>query len=84
MDRQRRGGQYFDCFDPTYHVIDLREDPDAYYMAGQWNPRWAGQDWGMQHAIAVYLFTKALVKNSVGDDYRLEDSVLRGVSCYRR
>jgi phage terminase large subunit len=22
-------GQYFDCFDPTYHVINLREDPEA-------------------------------------------------------
>lgn len=64
-------GQYFDCFDPTYHVIDLREDPDAIIWQ-DYQPCWAGQDWGMQHANAVYLFTKALVKNSVGDDYRLK------------
>lgn len=64
-------GQYFDCFDPTYHVINLREDPDAIIWQ-DYQPCWAGQDWGMQHINAVYLFTKALVKNSVGDDYRLK------------
>lgn len=64
-------GQYFDCFDPTYHVINLREDPDAIIWQ-EYQPCWAGQDWGMQHANATYLFTKALVKNSVGDDYRLK------------
>jgi hypothetical protein len=64
-------GQYFDCFDPTYHVINLREDPEAIIWQ-DWQPCWAGQDWGMQHANATYLFTKAMVKDSVGDNYRLK------------
>ena len=64
-------GQYFDCFDPSYHVINLREDPEAVIWQ-DWQPCWAGEDWGMQHANATYLFTKALVKDSVGDNYRLK------------
>ena len=64
-------GQYFDCFDPEYHVINLREDPEAIIWQ-DYQPCWAGQDWGMGHANAVYLFTKALVKNSIGTDYRLK------------
>jgi hypothetical protein len=64
-------GQYFDCFDSEYHVLNLREDPDAIIWQ-DYQPCWAGQDWGMGHANATYLFTKALVKNSVGTDYRLK------------
>jgi hypothetical protein len=64
-------GQYFDCFDPTYHVINLREEPDAIIWQ-EYQPCWAGADWGMQHANATYLFTKALVKNAVGEDYNLK------------
>ena len=64
-------GQYFDCFDPTYHVINLREDPEAIIWQ-DWQPCWAGHDWGVQHANAVYLFTKAMVKDSVGENYRLK------------
>ena len=64
-------GQYFDCFDPTYHVINLREEPDAIIWQN-YQPVWAGEDWGMQHANATYLFTKAMVKDSVGDNYRLK------------
>ena len=64
-------GQYFDCFDPTYHVINLREEPEAIIWQ-DYQPVWIGADWGMQHANATYFFTKALVKNSVGDDYRLK------------
>lgn len=64
-------GQYFDCFDPTYHVLNLREEPDAIIWQ-DYQPCWAGQDWGMQHANATYLFTKALVKDSVGENYRLK------------
>ena len=64
-------GQYFDCFDPSYHVINLREDPEVIIWQ-DWQPCWAGEDWGMQHANATYLFTKALVKDSVGDNYRLK------------
>ncbi len=64
-------GQYFDCFDPTYHVVNLREDPEAIIWQ-DWQPCWAGEDWGMQHANATYLFTKAMVRDSVGDNYRLK------------
>ena len=64
-------GQYFDCFDPSYHVINLREDPDAIIWQ-DWQPAWLGGDWGMQHANATYMFTKAMVKDSVGDNYRLK------------
>jgi hypothetical protein len=64
-------GQYFDCFDPTYHVINLREEPDAIIWQ-HYQPCWAGQDWGMQHINAAYLFTKAMVKSSVGNDYKLK------------
>jgi hypothetical protein len=64
-------GQYFDCFDPSYHVINLREDPEAIIWQ-DYQPVWAGHDWGVQHANAVYIFTKAMVKNSVGDDYKLK------------
>ena len=64
-------GQYFDCFDPSYHVINLREDPEAIVWQ-DYQPVWAGEDWGMQHANATYLFTKAMVKDSVGENYRLK------------
>lgn len=64
-------GQYFDCFDPSYHVINLREDPDSIVWQ-DYQPVWAGEDWGMQHANATYLFTKAMVKDSVGENYRLK------------
>jgi Terminase large subunit, T4likevirus-type, N-terminal len=64
-------GQYFDCFDSEYHVINLREDPTA-ILWQDYQPVWVGQDWGMQHANASYFFTKAMVKNSVGEDYRLK------------
>jgi hypothetical protein len=64
-------GQYFDCFDPYYHVINTRDDPDAIIWQ-EYQPCWAGHDWGVQHANALHLFTKALCKNSVGDDYKLK------------
>src|SRR5271157_48764 len=64
-------GQYFDCFDPSYHVLNLREDPEAVVWQ-EYQPVWLGEDWGMQHANATYLFTKAMVRDSVGDNYRLK------------
>ena len=54
-------GQYFDVFDPYEHVIDLREDPEAIIWQ-PWQTVWGSQDWGMGHANAAYLFTKALVR----------------------
>ncbi len=64
-------GQYFDCFDPEYHVINLRDDPTS-ILWQDYQPVWAGQDWGMGHANATYFFTRAMVRNSIGDDYRLK------------
>jgi hypothetical protein len=63
-------GQYFECFDPYEHVIDLREDPEAIIWQ-PWQPVWGSQDWGMGHANAAYLFTKALVR-TLGTNYKLK------------
>lgn len=63
-------GQYFDSFSAEYHVVNLREDPEAVI----WQPHqacWAGWDWGMGHANTVYFFTKALVRHA-GGDYKLK------------
>lgn len=63
-------GQYFDSFNPEYHVLNLREDPEAII----WQPHqaiWAGWDWGMGHANTVYFFTRALVCRA-GGDYKLK------------
>jgi hypothetical protein len=65
-------GQYFDCFDEYYHVINLREDPEAIIWQ-EHQPVWCGADWGMSHANATHFFTKALVRwSSTGADYRLK------------
>jgi len=64
-------GQYYDIWDPSVHTINLREDPDAIIWQPH-QPVWLGQDWGMGHANAIYFFTKALVKKSVGTDYVLK------------
>lgn len=68
-------GQYFDCFDEYEHVIDLREDPEAIIWQ-PWQPIWGSQDWGMGHANAAYLFTKALVR-TVGTNYKLKTVCFR-------
>jgi hypothetical protein len=65
-------GQYFDCWDPWYHVINLREDPEA-ILWQEHQDVWVGQDWGMGHANAAYFFTKALVRwSTTKADYRLK------------
>lgn len=64
-------GQYFDVFDPSYHVVNLREEPDSIIWQ-DYQPVWLGHDWGVNHANVVTFFTKAMVKNTVGDDYRLK------------
>jgi hypothetical protein len=64
-------GQYFDCFSDEYHVIDLREDPEA-ILWQDWQPVWVGHDWGVGHWSAAYFFTKALVKNHIGNDYTVK------------
>ena len=60
-------GQYFDCWSEEFHVINLREDPDAVKWQ-EWQPVWAGGDWGMGHANSTYLFTKALVRSSTDEN----------------
>jgi hypothetical protein len=63
-------GQYFECWDPYEHVINLREDPEAIIWQ-PWQPVWGSQDWAMgKHYNAAYLFTKALVKVGIGNDYK--------------
>lgn len=69
MDRQE--GQYFDCFSEEYHVRDLRVDPEA-VLWEDWQPVWAGQDFGVGHWNSIYLFTKAQVRSTVDDSYRLK------------
>src|SRR5271157_3567806 len=68
-------GQYFSNFDPYEHVIDLREDPDAIIWQ-PWQAVVGSQDWGMGHANAAYLFTKALVK-TIGSNYKLKTVCFR-------
>ncbi len=55
-------GQYFECWEPEYHVVSLREDPQAIIWQ-PWQPVVGGQDWGVGHHNAFYLFTKALVRH---------------------
>ncbi len=72
--------QYFDCFDPLYHVINLREDPEA-ILWQSYQPVWLGMDWGAGsggHASAVYFMTRALVRASTGGDNYSEKTV-----CFR-
>ena len=68
-------GQFFDCFDPFEHVIDLREDPEAIIWQ-HWQPVWGSQDWGIGHANAAYLFTRALVR-TIGTDYKIKTVCFR-------
>lgn len=70
-------GQYFECFDPYDHVIDLREDPEAIIWQ-PWQPVWGSQDWGMSHANAAYLFTKALVR-TIGTNYKSKTVCFREI-----
>jgi hypothetical protein len=68
---EKSEGQYFDCFTEEFHVVDIREDPEIIVWQ-EWQPVWAGQDWGMSHANATYLFTKALVKSPLTGEYSLK------------
>jgi hypothetical protein len=68
-------GQYFECFDPENHVINLREDPEAIIWQ-PWQTVWGSQDWGMGHANAAYLFTKAMVR-TIGETYKLKTVCFR-------
>jgi hypothetical protein len=59
-------GVYFDCWDGERHVISLRDDPEAVIWE-PWQPVWAGWDWAIGgHWSALFFFTIALVKNTLG------------------
>ena len=67
-------GPYFDCFNEEYHVVDLRADPTAIKWQ-DWQPVWAGHDWGVGHWSAAYFFTRAMVRVTLPDgteDWRLK------------
>lgn len=66
-------GQFFECFDPTYHVIDAREmvDGNPVVIWQEWQPVWMGWDWGVGHWNTVYFFTKALILTLSGE-YKLK------------
>lgn len=69
-------GAYYDCWTPEFHVINMRDDPEAVIFQ-DWQLAWAGEDWGMGgessgSANATYLFTKAMVKSPVTGDYRMK------------
>jgi len=69
-------GQYFDCFDPQYDVVNLREDTDQIIWQ-DWQPRWLGWDWGRAHWNTVFWFTYAQVKSKLTREYHQK------VVCYR-
>jgi hypothetical protein len=74
-------GQYFDSFDPEYHVVSLKEDPDAVIWQ-DWQPVVAGGDWGMGsagHYTAFYFLTKALVRVDPLLEYKLRTVCFREV-----
>jgi hypothetical protein len=71
-------GQYFDCFSPEHHVVSLRADPDAILWQA-WQPVWAGWDWGVIHDNAFYLFTRALARSTVGNEYKLKTVCFREI-----
>lgn len=54
-------GQYFDCFSPTKHVINLRKEPGAIKWQ-EWQPIFVGFDWGRAHAAAIIWMTLAQVR----------------------
>lgn len=62
-------GQYFDCWSPDVHIVDLREDPEAVIWQ-TYQPVIGGCDWGVGHASAFYLLTRALVRSSPSADYK--------------
>lgn len=71
-------GQYYDVFESEHHVINLRENPDAIVWQ-DYQPVWAGWDWGKTHYNAFYLMTRALVKNQLNGEYKLKTVVFREI-----
>lgn len=71
-------GQYFDSFSEEFHVLNLKEHPDAIIWQS-YQPVWAGWDWGKTHYNSFYLFTRALVRSTTTDEYKLKTVCLREV-----
>ena len=62
-------GQYFDCWDPDVHIVDLRTDPSAIRWEAR-QPKWMGMDAGRAHYSAAYWFTRAKVRPKLGGDWQ--------------
>jgi len=74
MDAQ--SGQYFDCWDPDVHVIDLRTDPGAIRWEAK-QPKWMGIDAGRVHYGSAFWFTRAMVRSKLGGDWKSKVVVYR-------
>jgi hypothetical protein len=71
-------GQYYDAFSHEHHVINLREDPERIVWQ-DYQPVWGGWDWGKTHYNTFYLFTRALVKSKVTNEYKLKTVCFREI-----
>ena len=69
-------GQYFDSFVDEHHVINLKADPDSIIWQ-DYQPVWGGWDWG--HYNCFYLFTRALVKSPLSEEYKLKTVCFREI-----
>jgi hypothetical protein len=69
-------GQYFDIWDPSSHIIDLRATPDAIRWQ-PWQPKWIGWDAGRAHYSAAYWMTKAEVKHPLTGAWKTKTVVYR-------
>ena len=69
-------GQYFDCWDPSIHVVNLRNDPKKIRWQA-WQPKWMGWDAGRAHYSAAYWMTRAEVRNDLDGSYRSKVVVYR-------
>jgi hypothetical protein len=74
MDAQ--SGQYFDCWDPDVHVVDLRTDPSAIRWDAK-QAKWCGQDAGRAHYGSCFWFTWAKVRPKLGGEWREKIVVYR-------
>jgi len=72
-------GQYYSNFEPAFHVINLRRDPEAIKWQ-DFQPRWIGWDFGIGHYSAVYFMTRALVRK-LDDSYKPCVVVYREIVC---
>ena len=50
-------GQFFDNWEPKRHVRPMSD-----FLFEDWQPVWAGWDWGFSHYACIIFFTKAILK----------------------